>query len=100
MKQKIIQLVETAITEVAEDLDLEIEDIKGKEIVLFGKEGILDSMALVSLIADIEDKIADELGVDIILADERAMSATRSPFRSVSALVDYIQELMEEKKNE
>jgi acyl carrier protein len=59
---------------------------------------IMDSMGLVTLLADLEDEIDDETGIAITIADERAMSAKRSPFRSVDALVDYIAQLLEENR--
>lgn len=68
------------------------------EMRLIGSSSPLDSMALVSLIADLEGRIAIEFGKDVILADESAMSAYRSPFRSVSALTAHIHKLLEEPK--
>ena len=52
-------------------------------------------MALVSFIADLEDKISDEFEKDIILADEKAMSAKTSPFRNIESLTSYIKSLLE-----
>jgi hypothetical protein len=49
-------------------------------------------MALVNLIADIEDAVAEKYGVTVTLADERALSAKRSPFRSVADLSQAIME--------
>ena len=59
---------------------------------LYGEDGPLDSMALVNLIADIEDAVAEKFGATISLADDRAMSANRSPFRSVASLSEAISE--------
>lgn len=49
----------------------------------------LDSLQLVTLIVDVEQKMADSFGVTITLADSRAMSQKNSPFRSVGSLADY-----------
>lgn len=57
---------------------------------IYGSKSPLDSLGLVSLLIDVEDLLRD-LGVDVTLSDERAMSQARSPFRSVKALVDYIE---------
>lgn len=62
---------------------------------LFGKEGFLDSMALVTLLMDIEDALQDA-DISISLSDERAMSNARSPFKDVPSLVIYIQSLLSE----
>lgn len=66
----------------------------GEETRLIGQGAILDSLGLVSLIVEVEQRLSDELGIDLILADERAMSQKRSPFRSIGALADYIYELI------
>jgi acyl carrier protein len=56
---------------------------------IFGPGSPLDSLGLVALLMDIEDAMAGE-GCPITLSDERAMSQTRSPFRNVGRLVQYI----------
>ncbi len=63
---------------------------------LFGGSGVMDSLNIVMLIAEIEDLISDELGISITLADDRAMSQKTSPFRSVKTLVRYIDNLIKE----
>lgn len=67
------------------------------ETTLFGTGGIFDSIGLVSVIADLEDQVNDETHSTITIADERALSAERSPFRSVGALADHVLALLEEK---
>ena len=52
-------------------------------------------MNLVALIAELEERIQEVFRQDIIIADERAMSRTRSPFHTVDTLVDHILELLE-----
>lgn len=63
---------------------------------LFGPEGGLDSMELVSLVLDVEEAVNAASGVRLVLADERAMARQRSPFRDVRSLTDYVQERLEE----
>lgn len=63
---------------------------------LYGKSGHLDSMALVAFLVDIEESLFDR-DLQITLSDERAMSQTRSPFRDVPSLTDYIEALVKEK---
>ena len=52
-------------------------------------------MDLVSFIVELEEEIEDKLQVEIILADERAMSRTTSPFINSVTLSKYILELIE-----
>jgi acyl carrier protein len=61
----------------------------GPETRLFGKDGLLDSMALVSLVMSLEQEIAEKFGAEIALADEKALSQKHSPFRTVGSLVSY-----------
>lgn len=63
------------------------------ETVLLGKSSHFDSLGLVNYIVDVEQALDEELGVAVTLADERAMSQTRSPFRTVQSLTDYIMTL-------
>ncbi len=59
---------------------------------LFGGDGLLDSMGVVILLTDLEDKLDEDFGITISLADDSAMSKTRSPFRTVKSLSKYILE--------
>jgi len=59
---------------------------------LFGDKADLDSMGLVTLIADLEDDFQKQLGHAVTLVDEKAMSRLTSPFRRVDFLVDYLVE--------
>ena len=96
--QNVINSIYTAIDEfnmVAEEpkrLD------KSPDTILFGEEGRLDSLGLVSLIMEIEGQIQVDFDTTITLADERAMSRLNSPFRSVDSLAGYIVEILDEKE--
>ena len=50
-------------------------------------------MRLVSFIADLETTLASDYGLNLTLVSEQALSRSKSPFRSVDALADYILEL-------
>ena len=63
---------------------------KTPETHLFGRDDGLDSLALVSLILDVEERLQAQFGTTLTLADERAVSMKRSPFATVASLVDYI----------
>ena len=62
---------------------------------IFGRGSPLDSLGLVALLMDIEEGLQD-LGCDLSLSDDRAMSQNRSPFRSVPSIVAYIAALARE----
>lgn len=65
---------------------------------LFGGEGLLDSMGVVILLSDLEDKLDEEYDVILSLASDSTMSKTRSPFRNVKSLAKYIIAAVEEEQ--
>ena len=65
---------------------------------LFGDNSSLDSMGLVTLIADLEEDVRQQCNLSITLVDEKAMSRLTSPFRSVNHLADYITLVVNSKK--
>jgi acyl carrier protein len=65
--------------------------------ILFGQGSQIDSLSLVSVIVDLETTLAVDYNLDISLTDDRAMTRTISPFDSVRNMVDYINELVNEK---
>jgi hypothetical protein len=68
------------------------------EISLYGTEGIFDSMHLVSFLAILEQKIEDELDVEISLTSEKAISQRVSPFSSFATLFAFIDAELAEMK--
>jgi len=93
-RSEIESLIITSVRMLAHDFEIEALTEATASSSLYGEDGPLDSMALVNLIADIEDAVAEKFDVTVMLADERAMSAKRSPFRSVASLTDAIIERM------
>jgi len=63
---------------------------------IFGPGAPLDSLGLVSFLADLEYRLGEEFKKEIVLASDRAMSRSRSPFRDTAALTEYIVELLAE----
>jgi len=66
---------------------------------LLGSQSVLDSLHLVSLLITIEREVEDTIGVTLTLADERALSMTESPFRTIQSLASYIGVLISEAQN-
>ncbi len=94
MNQKIEAIIIKTLEELNEELQDESLNNPTNQTKLFGSNSPLDSMALVSFITDLEEKISEEFNEDIILADEKAMSQKTSPFRSVETLTLYIEKLL------
>lgn len=95
MKKKIEAIILEIVSEIGKNDNNQNLANPTVETSLFGLHGNLDSLGLVNLIADLEDRLRDTLNRDIVLADERAMSLRHSPFRTVQSLIDYVNELLE-----
>lgn len=95
-KQAIVPIILDIANEFNENLEYKIAVEKGEAAPLFGREGVLDSLGLVSLVMAVEQALEDEMGVTLTLADEKAMSQRRSPFRTIGTLAEYAAGLMRE----
>ncbi len=69
---------------------------RSPETVIFGPGGKLDSLGLVQLIVAIEQELGESFDVDLTLADERALSEARSPFRTLGSLIEFVGRRMQE----
>ena len=84
----------TAISSINQARTSEMQLTVAPDAPIFGAGSPLDSLGLVSLLIDIEEALQDR-GHEVGLSDEHAMSQSRSPFRSVPALVAYIQQRLD-----
>lgn len=94
-RDQILAVVYRCVEQLGEELELERLRNPDEETALMGEKSGVDSIALVSLIVEIETRLSEDLGLDLVLADDRAMSSLRSPFRRIGALADYVQGLAE-----
>ena len=99
MRNKVISLISEALEELNEERSDDEKIPMNEKTVLFGAGSEIDSLELVSVIVDVETAISTEFGDYICLTDDRAMSREPTPFSVVSALADYVVELLEEAKD-
>ncbi|RYE74807.1 MAG: acyl carrier protein [Myxococcales bacterium] len=95
IRTTVLSLVVQAAEELNPSLDEAIATHLGEEAPLYGRDGVLDSLDLVSLILLVEEKTAEALGTPVTLTSDRALSSFRSPFRTVGSLTDYVVALAE-----
>lgn len=89
-----LELIFASIDELNLDLEENEKITKTEDTNLFGSGDSLDSLALINLITIIEQKLEEETGNYISLADEKAMSLDESPFKTVTTLKNYINSLI------
>ena len=88
-RQIVIQALELSNQSRSDDTQIPLADTS----ILFGLNGHLDSMALVAMLMDIEDAFQEQ-GIDISLSDEKAMSLSRSPFKDIPSMTQYIHDVI------
>ena len=67
--------------------------IKSLGTVLYGENGLLDSLGFIDFIVSTEALINETYNISIILADENAMNQNDNPFETVESLLHYILDL-------
>jgi D-alanine--poly(phosphoribitol) ligase subunit 2 len=93
MVERTTSIILTQLREHLESTGTGLPDL-GPDTPLLGRNGVVDSLGLVSVIVAVEQAIADELGLNVSLADERAFSQKSSPFRTVGTLAAYAAEVV------
>lgn len=91
VRDKIIDVVTAVIKEINADLGYDHLKAPTLETELYGGDSGLDSLSLVMLVSAIESAITEQLGRDVVLASEKAMSMRHSPYRSVGSFVDFVE---------
>jgi acyl carrier protein len=66
------------------------------ETVLVGSGAVLDSLGVVSLIVEVEQRLESEHEISVTLANDKAMSQRNSPFRTIGVLTDHVVAMAEE----
>ena len=82
--------------EINQTLEVKLPIELKEKCSLYGNEGSMDSIALVSLVVSVEQNIEEQFGLSIILASEKAMSQRNSPFLTVGSLAKFSESLIQE----
>ena len=93
-RQTILEIVLKRVRVLGQELDKPELANADEQTRLFGQAAQLDSIGLVTLIADLEQDLHALTGRPISLVNEKALSRLTSPFRRVGLLVDYITETL------
>lgn len=57
---------------------------------LIGRQSVLDSAGMVSVLIEVEQRVLEQTGCHVSLMSENAMSQSQSPFLSVDTLAQYL----------
>ncbi len=87
------ELIEMMI-EVLQDVLADSDGDQNAEITamtpLVGQEAAITSLSLISFITGVELAIEEKYDIELTLVSEEALSRSKSPFRTIDALSDYV----------
>jgi acyl carrier protein len=89
VRNVVIEALELTNQSRSDDTQIPLTD----STALFGQNGHLDSMALVAFLMDIEDALQEQ-SIEVSLSDEKAMSLSRSPFKDIPSMSQYIHDVI------
>jgi acyl carrier protein len=84
------EIVVASLQEVFAQTGMPAPEVIGDETVLVGAEAVLDSLGVVQLIVEVEQRVEQGHDISVTLANDKAMSARNSPFRTVGVLADHV----------
>jgi acyl carrier protein len=67
-----------------------------EDTVIVGANAVLDSVEVVALIVNIEQKLEMDHDLSVTLASDKAMSQRSSPFRTCGVLADHVIAVIQE----
>ncbi|AOJ63249.1 hypothetical protein WJ32_12800 [Burkholderia ubonensis] len=91
MQDQLNEMLTEAIKSQDPYLEQPVDLSLGRDAKLYAEAGQLDSLSLVTIIADLEEKIFKSLGVRLQLANERDLAVENSPFNTFGQMIDYIE---------
>ncbi len=94
MKEEIVAVIINICIELNEQLKNKIDVGKKEYAVLYGENGVLDSLGLINLIVSAESEIESKYKETIMLADGASLPLVNSPFKTIGTLADYIINLL------
>jgi len=98
-RQRILNVIYQAIDDVNQQLPKDRRLTKSPGADLYSPSSPLDSLGAVNLILAVEERIEEEFGVAVNIADRVVSNRDNNPFRSVSTLSDYLESILQERGN-
>ncbi len=95
-RDRIVQAIYSAVDELNTQLPTGVSLEKSPDAVLYGKSSKLESLDFVTFIMEVEEKVNDEFGVQVMITDENLLSKEKSPFSTLGTLTDYLEKILKD----
>jgi acyl carrier protein len=90
-KHQLYEIVRQCVEEWNDQQIRKIPIEQGMLTPLYGKDGYLDSIGLVSVLVSVEQAVEDYFDVEIpLIRESLALSQKDSPFKTVGSLVEFL----------
>src|SRR5258708_24542330 len=93
-RERVVRAIYGAVDELNKQLPKGVQVEKSLDAPLYGSSSKLESIDLIGFIIEVEEKVKEEFGVPITIADEKAMSQKHSPFLTLGSLTEYVADLL------
>lgn|SRR4051812_5974438 len=90
-RERIVRAVYSAVDDLNEQVPAGVTIEKSPDAPLYGKSGKLESLDFVTFIMEVEEKVREEFGVDVMITDENLLSKEKSPFSTLGTLTEYLE---------
>ena len=97
--ERVLKAIYGAVDSLNKQLPKGVSVERSPDAPLYGKSGKLESLDFVTLIMEVEEKIKEEFGMDITIADEDLLSKEKSPFSTVRTLTEYLAQLLKDSED-
>jgi acyl carrier protein len=84
------EIVIASLNEVFAQTGAPAPETLSEDTVLVGADPVLDSLGVVQLIVEVEQRVEQAHDIALTLANDKAMSARNSPFRTIGVLADHV----------
>jgi len=95
-QEQVIQWIYAVIDELNEQLDQKQRLSKTPDTVIIGQGGKLDSLGVINFIVGLEQKVQEQTGMEMTLADRMLDTMQDNPLRTVDSLAAHIAALVKE----
>ncbi len=99
MREAIAKMVIEAIKTQGQYLDEAIDFSDGDATELYSDGGQIDSLSLVTIIADIEQRISTVFDIQVSLATYEDLSTENSPFSTLGSMLGFVTKRVQAIKN-
>ncbi|MCF8309759.1 MAG: hypothetical protein K9I68_12180 [Bacteroidales bacterium] len=96
MAENLEKIVFDTLQELGEETNNKALLNADKDTSIYGPGRNMDSLTLVRFISEVEEAVYDNMNVEVVIANEKAISMKHSPFRTVATFTDYLKQLIED----